>query len=246
MCAMWSSARRGRITRKVAKMPMNDRIKLTHYPDVREPNGACHHEWFVGHPNAISVNEIVVDRCFGNWDETFSLGVDQILRIINSLEDFKKQPFILSHWICTRFVSSGQVARYKRYWKSPTGLKSPPLLTKGTEVEIANSHSHVSYATAAFVNHDILLDTIIWLRRRTDGHLFINTKPLELDEETILEFFEQTKKGMPNDYPAEYVPFAKYVTDNSGIYLRFWGSFDDPELSIQLYFRPDLIELPLN
>jgi hypothetical protein len=227
-------------------MNESNRVTVSHITDVRHPNDACNHIWFQDHPSAISAVNIDVYRGAKSWDEVTRLAVDRLFSIFESLPGFREQPFVLSHWTNIHFVGSGRSAMYKRYWKSRAGQSSPAGLVHGPELELARSTSHIAYATAALVKHEALVETIEWTRTQYDAHIFWLQDLVELHQSHIREFHEWTQCGFDLDDPGEFVPFAMSVAANGGLYLRRWGAFDDPELSIQLYYQPDLVELSTN
>lgn len=222
---------------------MRERVTISHYPDVRDRNNACNHVWFQDEPSAISALCFDTIRAGKSWDEVTRLAVDRLLPVIESIPEFRDLPFIFSHWTSIRFIGSGRIAMYKRYWRSNIGKASPTGLIHGPEVELARGTSYITYATAALVMHEVLAETIDWSGVHSDAYLFLSQDSVALDESLIREFHAKTKSGFYLDDPAEFVPFAKYVTGKGGIFLRRRGAFDDPELSIQLYYRPDLVHL---
>jgi hypothetical protein len=217
------------------------RVTVTFIDDVRNENTACSHVPFASYPEPIAAISIEVDRRFGNWESAIGVATEQLLEVIRTSVSADSLTFFVWDWRVTTYIGRGMVARHKRYWASSEGSSIPSGLMRGPEVEIGSGSNSVAFASAARIPKPDLAATIGWVRRGAgaDAHVFALPSSTTLDEDLVRSCFHAASAGFQEEDASEFVPFAKWVTDAGGLYVRVWGFFDDPDFSLQLYFRPD-------
>ncbi|MFK7882550.1 MAG: hypothetical protein AB8F26_00010 [Phycisphaerales bacterium] len=162
---------------------------------------------------------------------------------LGSIEaDAQERGFVFFDSFRIQHVMRGHVQRRTDYWQRYHSDRDLSGIGQRLQVVISDEGSTLTYATAARIEAAAVARHSILAKQTSTGWLWLpGSKPV-LDQSFVRDWFETT--GGPSQHKdLDFAQVAKRVCHAGGIYIRFWGAFDDREFSIGLFYRPDLTKL---